>query len=186
MSEQVKVERVRVSGLQDIQAPEARTFDVSQNGKTLVFEFFPLTSEQVEMVRASIPEPVPVEKPIPGMSGSDLSVRKQQGYPVTYKAIDDPEYQVAILKRDNEIAIEMVRVALRWGAMPWEFESDPGSTAFRAVRDDFRTQIKKSLTAGNLERLITEVTRSTFRLDPMLLDSFSAPSAPATTEVVDS
>ena len=170
-------EKVQVKGFADIPAPEPRTLEFTQNGRVFSLEFYPLTASEVEAIRASVPEPEAPMKDLPGKGAKDMAHLRQQGFPTKYKDVNDPDYQTAVRGREDSLALEMVRVALRWGTLPG---GDATPETLAPAREQFRTEIRGRLTAGNLDRLINEVSRTTFALDQGLLDSFFGTSAPPT------
>lgn len=168
---------VQVRGLQDIAAPGKVPFEFSQNGQKHALEFTPLSAEEVEAIRASIPEPEPPVKPVPGKGARDLKILRQEGYPTTFVDTNDPDYKAALRKREKDLGLEMVRVALRWGPMPWEPET---TEVLEAAREGFRSEIQRRMTAGNLLNLTNAVTNRTFALDSGLLERFFGSSRPLT------
>lgn len=177
-----KVQVKQITRAEDIPAPEPRTFGFRQNGQAFSMEFWPLSAEEVEAIRASVPEPVAPDKPLPGKTTKELATLKDQGFPTTYKDVNDPVYQAAVGRRQDDLSLEMVRVALRWGLLPGTAEAD----SLREARETFQKEMRRRLTAGNYQNLLNEVTRHTFTLDGNLIDRFFENSAPQTRTDVDS
>jgi hypothetical protein len=174
-----KPERRVVKGFTDIPAPASRTFEFTQNGQEFAVEFFPLTGEEVEAVRNSLPEPEAPDKPI-RTSAQDIAYLKAKGFPTTFRDVHDPEYQAARKRREQDLTLETVRAAMRWGAAPWQFTIGPGVDGvpeeLRRIRDEFRTEIRKRLTAGNLDKLVNAVVQATFSIRGDLIEDFFGPS----------
>lgn len=165
-----------LTSIDAIAPPERVRFEFEQGGRTYALEFHPLTAHEVEAIRASLPEPEPPEKPLPGRGAQELKILRQQGFPTTYRDVNDPEYRAAMRRHERALGLEMVRVALRWGPIPGEAPAEEVAQA----REAFAAKVRTSLTAGNFDRLVAAVAQKTFSLDVGLLDRFFEPSNPLT------
>ncbi len=162
-------ETVSIGGFADIPEPGKVEFAFRQNGQKYVLEFYPLTADEVERIRTSFSDPEPPTRALEGKSAQQLAILAHQGAATTYKDYNDPEYQTALNKREADISLEMVRVALRWGSTP--DGRKPDETLLK-VREEFGQEMRRRLTAGNYGNLIQAVTRASFALDQRLIENF--------------
>ena len=174
MSDKSMEKPIKIGGMEDLPAVSKQDFVFWQSGpdgqpQKFSFEFYPLTAEEVEHIRASFPEPEPPTKPLEGKSTKDLALLAHQGLATTYKDYNDPDYQAILQQREEAISLEMVRVALRWGPMPKG--QKPDETLVKA-REEFAQVMRTRLTAGNYTGLIRAVTQASFALDQGLVDGF--------------
>lgn len=160
----------RIESFREVDPPEPQMFRFDQNGKSYEIPYWPLTAPQVEAVRASIPKPEPPSKPLPGKGGKDLAHLSHEGFPTTFRDLNDPEYLKAIERHNAELNLEFVRVAMRHGKMPTDPDATPEATS--KDRDDFRTEVRDRLTAGNYSNLVEEIIRHTFTLSQGMIEGF--------------
>lgn len=186
--EKANVKTMQVGGFQDISEPGKQKFEFWQPDVTgvptqYVLEFYPLTAEEVEHIRASFPEPEPPTRQREG-SAVALKTLQGQGVPITYKDYTDASYQEALTALEQARNMESIRVALRWGPLP--AGQKPDDEIVKA-RDEFRTEMKRRLTAGNFTALLNAVTNASYSLiSPELIESFLTSSAPPTPTAVGS
>ena len=148
----------------DLEPPKKREFEFVHNGKKVKWEFLPLTATEVEDVRASVPMPLPPEKPLDDLTVQDRVLRKRQGLKNTMPDIQDPDYQKALRQYDDDLSLEMVRAALGWDM----------------AREKFAAEMRSRLPYGILADLIRAVNAATFALDSGLIANLSGTSNPST------
>lgn len=151
-----KIEQVKITSLDVVPEVVNKEFRFLQDGKEYILEYMPLTAEQVEEIRASIPAPIPPLKPLRGFTTKEMSFRKSQGLPLVGPDTDDPDYVVADKKYQRDVALEMVRTALGWDV----------------PHEDFAKIMRTRLTQGVYSRLMSDITQATFQIDSSLIESF--------------
>lgn len=152
----VALEKVKITSLDEIPEVVKKEFKFVQGGKEYTLEYTPLSAEQVENIRTSIPAPVPPLKPLKGFTTKEMKFRQSQGLPIVGPDSDDPDYVAADKNYQRDVALEMVRVALGWDV----------------PREEFARTMRSRLTQGAYARLMADITAATFQIDGNLVDSF--------------
>lgn len=158
---------VRIKGFDDIPPLETKIFVFQRAGRRYEIAYTPLTYADVEEIRASRLPPKPPMRKIAGLEnlkGKELAQRLMAGLPTYEPDTDDPAYQAAVVRYNNDVRLEQVRRALGWDV----------------PSDTFLAEIRRRLNPGELQALMDEVDSTAWNVDSSLVDrllrNFSSPS----------